>query len=417
MILYLFQWLTELSILRMAKLIKRGDIMKNMVYLILALLLISTASAEVTDLFGLEDTTSTTDTATSKAVVPYSNVKVTFLSQDPDPVEPGEYVELRFRVENFGMNDINKVVFHINLNYPLSLVESEKNYIDIGTLGSRQKGEDSAILFWRLKVDENAAEGEEDFTLVYDTEKYGVILDDEPTFKVRIRGRESVLSVESIETIPERPKPGENIRVNVTLRNLAESTIDEVTIKLVLDETIVAPTTSTSEKVIREIRPGATSSLIFDLIVPPEATSKLHLIPLQINYIDKFNTEHDIDAKFGVAVYSPPEYELVKEESAVFLAEQQGIIVLSVSNTGTSDINFVVLELLPTQDYEILSNPKIYLGNLESDDYETAEFEIYTHAVPPGAIPLKLNLKYKDSFNQDFNEERLLDLRIFSKEE
>ena len=72
-----------------------------MVYLILALLLISTASAEVTDLFGLEDTTSTTDTATSKAVVPYSNVKVTFLSQDPDPVEPGEYVELRFRVENF----------------------------------------------------------------------------------------------------------------------------------------------------------------------------------------------------------------------------------------------------------------------------------------------------------------------------
>ena len=116
-------------------------------------------------------------------------------------------------------------------------------------------------------------------------------------------------------------------------------------------------------------------------------------------------------------MYSPPEYELVKEESAVFLAEQQGIIVLSVSNTGTSDINFVVLELLPTQDYEILSNPKIYLGNLESDDYETAEFEIYTHAVPPGAIPLKLNLKYKDSFNQDFNEERLLDLRIFSKEE
>ena len=34
------------------------------------------------------------------------NVDATFLNQNPDPVEPGEYVELRWRFENTGDEDI-----------------------------------------------------------------------------------------------------------------------------------------------------------------------------------------------------------------------------------------------------------------------------------------------------------------------
>ncbi|MBS3128861.1 COG1361 S-layer family protein [Candidatus Woesearchaeota archaeon] len=381
------------------------------------IMLMSSVFAQITDLFGEEDTTTVTDPQSTKAEVPHSNVKVTFLSQDPDPVEPGEFVELRFRVENFGIKPVNTVVFNLELQYPFSFADPEKKYVDIGTLGARQTEEDSAILFWRLKVDDNAAEGEEEFTLIYNTEKYGVILDDEPTFKIRVRGRESILGVESIETIPPQPKPGDQVQVRVTLKNLAESSIDEVKVKLVLDETSVAPLTSASEKVIREILPGKTESVLFDLIVPPDAESKVNLIPLQIEYMDKFNQEHVVEAKFGLTVYSPPEYELVKDESNVFLSEQQGTVVLSVSNTGTSDINFVVLELIPTENYEILSSSKSYLGNIESDDYETAEFEIYTHKLKPGIIPLKVTMKYKDSFNQDFIKEEQMELRIFSKEE
>ena len=144
-------------------------------------------------------------------VIDSQKIKVTFLSQDPDPVEPGENVDVRFRVENFGSFPVDDVVFNLALDYPFTLADPSKKFIDLGTLGTRQKGDESAILFWRLKVDENAVEVDEDFTLIYNTKNYGVIFDDEDNFFIRIQGRESLLAVESIETIPAKPMPGHTI--------------------------------------------------------------------------------------------------------------------------------------------------------------------------------------------------------------
>src|SRR3989338_1804843 len=155
---------------------------------LMMVLLTATIYAQTSDLF----TSETTATAASAR----SNIEVTFLSQDPDPVEPGDIVDLRFRVENYGANPIDDVSFTLELGYPFSFVEPEKRIIYLGTLGTRQKGEESAILLWRIRVDQNAVESTEEVKVSYNTDKYGVLL--EP-FDVRIQGRESVVSVENIQ--------------------------------------------------------------------------------------------------------------------------------------------------------------------------------------------------------------------------
>ena len=34
-----------------------------------------------------------------------------------------------------------------------------------------------------------------------------------------------------------------------------------------------------------------------------------------------------------------------------------------------------------TEDYEIISNPEVYIGNLDSDDYETADYALMVKTV------------------------------------
>ena len=285
----------------------------TILFIILGMSLLSgTTFAQGYDLFGGDDATPPLfGTEGEQTEISRSSITVTYLSQDPDPVEPGEFVDLRFRVENYGSNAVPDVRFTISLDYPFSLAEPEKREINLGTLGRRQTGEDSAILYWRVRVDDNAAEGEEEFELSYTTRNYGVVLD---PYKVRIRGREAVVAIDSVSIYPEKPKPGQDIEVNVTLHNLAESAVDEVKVQLQLDNVNLAPIGSASEKVVREILSGEKKTISFDLAAQANAASKVHLVPITVEYTDKFNQKHTLDSRFGVTIYNPHSMKLQKKK-------------------------------------------------------------------------------------------------------
>ena len=346
--------------------------------------------------------------------ISHSNIEVTFLSQDPDPVEPGEYVNLRWRVENYGSREVEDVSFELVLEPPFYFDNEVQAIKTIGDIGVRQIGDESMVLHWRVRVDENALEGDHEVRLYYNTKNYGVKLD---PHVIRIESRDVLVTVEGIEVIPERPKPGEEVEINVKIRNLAEAFIDEVKVKLDIDETSFATIGSSNEQVIKRISSGELRELKYSMIVDPEAESKVHLIPLKISYVDKFNEEYDFNSNFGLIVEHPPEYILNLEESQIHQAGQKGQIIISVSNIGTSDINFVTMEIMPSEDYEIISKSQMYLGNLESDDYETAEFDLFSSSRLKKNMDVKLKLTYKDSFNKNYEEEVVLPVKIYTRNE
>lgn len=346
-----------------------------------------------------------------------SGIPLRLLNQKPDPVEPGEEVEIAIEVASNGEYYLKDVGIFIKEEFPFYHVDKSKAIVYLGDLDHRYYDEDSFIIRFSMLVSENAPEGNQELEVGYVTKEYSALL--EP-ITIRVESRDSVLAVEKVSLYPERPKPGENVHVNITLQNLAQSALDDVKVKLDLgDSTSVAPLTSSSEKVFRKILAGESKTVDFDLIVAPDAVSRLELLGLMIEYTNKFNEMHNTTSKLGLPIYDPPQYELSMEETNVFLREQQGEFVVSFSNLGTSDINFVMLSLEESDDYEILSNNKVYVGNLESDDYETASFEIYTHDIDAASktIPLKFLLRYKDSFNQEFTLEKEIPLRIYNKEE
>ncbi|MBU4501230.1 MAG: hypothetical protein KKA79_01460, partial [Nanoarchaeota archaeon] len=116
--------------------------------------------------------------------------------------------------------------------------------------------------------------------------------------------------------------------------------------------------------------------------------------------------------EMGLLVGVEPDYYITLEESDAFYKGKKGQVVVSLSNTGPADIKFLTIELEESDDFVIFSNFKTYVGNLEPDDYETAEFEIYTKK--SGDIPLKINIDYRDNYNTKRMDSHILTLKSYT---
>jgi hypothetical protein len=95
---------------------------------------------------------------------------------------------------------------------------------------------------------------------------------------------------------------------------------------------------------------------------------------------------------------------------------QKGKVIASISNTGVSQINFLTIEIEDSDDYNLLSAEKIYLGNLDSDDFETADFEIYMDS-DKSVVPVNLRLHYEDEYNNEYDTQETINIRLYSQEE
>ena len=89
-------------------------------------------------------------------------------------------------------------------------------------------------------------------------------------------------------------------------------------------------------------------------------------------------------------------------------------IVVSIANTGPNTAQFLEVSPVPTSGIKITPD-SIYIGNLESDDFDTAEFEVTSSAV--GKQEIQLKLSYKDQFNKEQEVTRKVGINILTAEE
>ena len=339
------------------------------------------------------------------------DVKVTFLNQDPDPVEPGERVKLRWKVENKGAGALNDVSVSIVEEGPLHLTPKEQKIKEIGSLDSRQIGKDSYAVEWEFDVDEQAVEGNYEVDFMYGMGDASVKLEN---FTVHVKSRDTVVLLDKVEVIPERTQAGQEARVHVTIANLADSAVDDVRVSVDLKDLPFATVGSAGEKAIKKLLAGESQEIIFQLVVDGTAPSKVHRIPLKVTYANREGKKYETQTNFGLIVDNPPQFIINVDETKVYQPKKKGNVVLSFSNIGKSDINFVVLTLLPSPAYTILSPPTSYLGNLESDDYETATFEVFEEEGKKKDVKLLIQTTFKDSYNEEYVVEQEIPVAVYS---
>ncbi|MBI2574791.1 hypothetical protein HYV82_02815, partial [Candidatus Woesearchaeota archaeon] len=88
-----------------------------------------------------------------------ANIQVTLINQEPNPVELGEHLILRFRIENLGSRPAPDLKFEIVPEFPFSIASGESAGRNLGTIAGRQKDKVGAVVSYDMVVDSSASEG------------------------------------------------------------------------------------------------------------------------------------------------------------------------------------------------------------------------------------------------------------------
>ncbi len=347
--------------------------------------------------------------ALSAGAVQDQQVRVLLASQSPNTVEPGDSVDLRFRFENNGSATIGAIEAELLPKYPLSITEpSVKN---IGSLDAKQKGTDAIVIKYAVHVDENADEGSYEIFLRYRIGS-GFWIRMGP-FYVDVKSSDAIVGVASFN-MPGSFSAGSAGDVNVTIRNFGKSLVRDVRIGIDLDNIPFAPLGTSNDVMMDGISAGQAATASFRLIADTGAKAAYYKTRVTLHYTDYSGKAHVSNSTIGLLVYNEPKFELALKEAKVFTQKSNGEVVLSISNTGPADILFMTAELVETPEYLVISSPMIYVGNLEADDFETANFDIRTGSLKPGSISLNVRLSYMDNLNREIVRNEVVKLPIYS---
>ena len=343
------------------------------------------------------------------------NILVSLTKQDPDPVEPGKQVEIIFKLDNNGTTASN-LIFEILPEYPFLLLPEESPSKFIGSLGASQSGKYSVVVKYKLKVAQDAVDGNHEIKVRYKSDNFDSWVTIEG-FKIKVQTHDAILAVENFLTLPAVTAPGDKTKLRIELKNYATSLLKDIKISLNLeksgDETRpFAPVGSTNEKVISYIEPQTTLPLEFELLVDSDAASRSYKIPLNIKYSDVLNKNYSKTNLITIVVGDTPDLGVTLERTGIFTSDTSGNVVLRLVNKGNPDIKFLNVKVLQNENVKVIGADEVYIGKLDSDDFSTAEFKLFVKGKNSVKIPVQV--AYKDANNNNYKENREVELKLYS---
>ena len=356
------------------------------------------------------------------------NIDVSLINQNPDPAEPGKYVEVKWKVENAGTSNAQNVIFEVLPKFPFLLDPGESATQKIGSIWGRQIGDNGVMVTYRLKVDENAVEGQNEIEVRYSSDN-GISWQKPGKFYINIRTHDAILNVKKVSYAPDPMPPGKKTVLNIELENMADSLLKDIKISLNLIAVLQTATSitynelpfstfgTTNQQVIKNIGAGKTKTVEFTLIPDPDAGADIYKIPITIEYSDELGTNYSKSEVISVIVGDEPILEPLIDSTNIYMEGQVGEVDISFVNKGTTDVKLLDVKLKESDYVKVISASSVYLGNIDSDDYETADFKVYVNDVDGSKLPLIINYNYLDPTNNKYEKQETLYLDIYSKNE
>lgn len=348
--------------------------------------------------------------AARQTVVTKANeMKIDLLRYDPAPVQPGDTTDVWFEVINLKDAAINNFDVTFVEDYPFKLVSDKTVYFN--RLGPGEK-----IQFkFTVEVNKNALESDNNVFIQYNSRQAGVITS-EP-FIVSVKRLGSIVStsvgVSPAEDTVAMIAPGAVANIEVSIKNSEDSVMKNVRVTLDLTSTSMpfAPVGMTAEQRLRQVNPGSSSSVVYKLVALPDAAAGVYKVPITISYYDDVGTLHETEDLVGIMVGAEPKLKVVLDSTELTKSKKNGNIVLKIVNYGTTDVKFARLNVVPGDDYELISTEEHYIGNIDSDDYETVEFRVNAKA---NEMAMPVQLEYMDANNIKYSEMQNVGIMLYS---
>lgn len=339
------------------------------------------------------------------------DISITQISQSPDPVEPGDIVEIDFKIENLGDETREDVVVQITPEYPLSSYNGITE-INLGKMPASVSGSHTETIAFTLKVHEDAVGGAVDLDLKIVHGDAGFNYDD-GEFTVDIENNDAILKISSIDVYPDKVEAGDIVQIDISLLNTASTVMRDVSYELDLDSVPFAPYQSSRIQQIDVIGSGSENVIEYHLLVDPQASSGLYKVDSTVTYYDDAGDEYTIEDILAISVYETPQLRTYIKRNNVDSKSGQGDVTIEIANAGISNLKLVEIIVEPSPEFTLLSPTNyFYIGDIDSDDTESEDIIIHTENRGQVNIPLTIN--YRDLNNMQYSQEVVVPVNVLS---
>jgi len=236
----------------------------------------------------------------------------------------------------------------------------------------------------------------------------------------------SGLTVNNVVTNPEEVAPGNDVVIEIELENNLDDDVEDVEVSLVLTS-FVNPTSlnpmvvgeiplssESSMDYFEEIKEGRKKTARFNLVVDGDADAGFYNLPVILSYLVNGDAQRTVKTfSVYVSVNSKPDFLL--NTDGFLVKNKNNELEISITNRGLSKAKFLEIGLGDGGLYDILSQKQIYIGDLDSDDFDSVGFDIYVKDT--GSVAIPVTLKYRDALNNEYTESKIVQVKVYSQKE
>ena len=236
----------------------------------------------------------------------------------------------------------------------------------------------------------------------------------------------AALNIKDVTVSPNEVEPGQSVKISLDIENELGEDLENVLVSLNLNgvtmqSTIIpgvpfAPYQSSTDRTIEQLDDGDEETVEFELIAEADAEAGIYKIPVKITYNLENQTAPVVkESSIGVTVNAEPELQL--NYDALLIKGQKTKLNLEITNAGLTKIKFLNAEINNANGLDILSSKKVYVGDIESDDFDNVEFEVFVSKNAGSTINLPVKLTYRDAINNQKTETINMLLTVYSREQ
>lgn len=329
-------------------------------------------------------------------------ISVDLLNQDPDPVKPGDVLEVRISIENTGYKDIENCFIEIKPEYPFRTLSGEKLTEDIGTLGKRSEDDRRKVVKFKVGIENDVNEGKYPLKVyLYSTSnKNKISLTRELTIDI---DSESNAEIEYINV--EKLIPGEKTKLVFGIKNVGNSPLKNSMFSWECTNDVILPVGSSNVKHINLIDVGETANVSFDVLTNVNTKPGLYKLDMTLTYDDiealqtiteggtiENEKRKTIESKAGIYIGGTTDFDIAFMERS-----PTGAYTFSVSNIGNNGANSVKVSVPLQENWTVTDGSNsVVLGNLAKGDYTIADFNLEPATIGK-ELPIKFEISYTSS--------------------
>jgi hypothetical protein len=391
-------------------------------------------------------------------------VTISLLEYNPNPVQPGQTMDLLLQLDNLG-TATQDASLEVVEEYPFTLRDSQ----DIEEAKSLGRAGSVRELQFRIHIAEDAKDGIAPLRIRYrdDNYKSGYV---EKTVNINIETLDARITILGVEQIPTHISPGAEGKLILTLENADDRPLKNIDITLDLTQSYnmdtnmdnmvsmqamvnarleetdrriasglsplkgatpmmsgdgmrgesgsfgfkaFSPIGSSNQKTLKEILPGEQVDVEFDLMALPDALSNIYAIPVYFNYNDEDNNPFHIRVDVPLMIHSEPELYIEMKSTNLRTTDFAAEVVFTVANRGFSQLRYITIELEEDETVTLLTAPKsIYIGDLAPGEAKEGTFNVLAE---DKNIVFPIKAEYRDSYNQEYEQLREIPFTIINK--